>query len=114
LYNGRILRFRRSMMERRRFVGVAACALLARWSAASAQPQQKVRQIAWLTPTDPDPPAQVQEFWAPARELGWIEGENLLVHYRYASGRFELLPLLAEELVRLKPEIIVTAGTDAP
>ena len=98
------------MMERRRFVGVAACALLAPWSAASAQPKQKIRQIAWLTPTDLSPPAETRKFWLPARELGWIEGENLLIHFRYASGRFELLPGLAQELVRLKPEIIVTEG----
>jgi len=101
------------MMERRRFIGAVACALLATGSAARAQPKQRVRQIAFLSPGEPYPPEQVREFWAPARELGWIEGQNLLVHYRYASGRLELLPSLAEELVRLKPEIIVTQGSDA-
>jgi putative ABC transport system substrate-binding protein len=47
------------------------------------------------------------------RELGWIEGRNLIVERRNADGRAELLQPLAEELVRLNVEIIVTSGTDA-
>jgi putative ABC transport system substrate-binding protein len=47
------------------------------------------------------------------RALGWVEGQNLLVERRYANGRDELLGPLAEELVRLKVEIIVTGGTAA-
>jgi putative ABC transport system substrate-binding protein len=101
------------MIDRRRFVGVATCALVVPWSTARAQPKQTARQIAWLTPTDPSPPAETRQFWLPARKLGWIEGENLLITFRYASGRMELLPALAQELVRLKPEVIVTEGTDA-
>ena len=58
-------------------------------------------------------PADWQEINAPLRELGWVEGGNLLIEYRYANGRAELLQPFAEELVRLKVEIIVTAGTAA-
>ncbi len=47
------------------------------------------------------------------RAVGWVEGQNLLVERRYASGKPELLQSLAEELVQLKVEIIVTSGTDA-
>ena len=47
------------------------------------------------------------------RELGWVEGQNLIVERRYANGRVELLQPFAEELVRLKVEIIVTGGTAA-
>ena len=47
------------------------------------------------------------------RELGYIEGKNLIIEYRYAEGRPERLPALAEELVRLKVDIIVT-DTAAP
>ena len=47
------------------------------------------------------------------RELGYIEGKNLIIEYRYADGRPERLPALAEELVRLKVDIIVT-DTAAP
>jgi len=47
------------------------------------------------------------------RELGWVEGRNLLIEQRYANGRAELLQPFAQELVRLKVEIIVTVGTQA-
>ena len=50
---------------------------------------------------------------APLRDLGWIEGRNLLVERRYANNRSELLFPLAEELVRLQVELIVTEGTPA-
>ncbi len=49
----------------------------------------------------------------PLRELGWIEGKNLIIERRYADGRHDLLRSFAEELVRLNVEIIVTNGTDA-
>jgi putative ABC transport system substrate-binding protein len=47
------------------------------------------------------------------RDLGWIEGKNLTIEYRYAGDRAELLQRFAAELVQLKVEIIVTGGTDA-
>ena len=50
---------------------------------------------------------------APLRALGWVEGRNLLVERRYANGRGELLRPFAEELVRLKVEIIATLGAPA-
>jgi putative tryptophan/tyrosine transport system substrate-binding protein len=50
---------------------------------------------------------------AQARELGWIEGQNLIVERRYASGKAELLRPYAEELVRLNVEVILTFGTAA-
>jgi len=50
---------------------------------------------------------------AQLRELGWVEGGNLLIERRYANGRAELLQPMAEELVRLKVELIGTVGTQA-
>ena len=44
------------------------------------------------------------------RELGYIEGQNIAIEYRYAEGRVDRLPELAAELVRLKVDIIVAAG----
>jgi len=52
-------------------------------------------------------------YFAPLRALGWVEGQNLLVERRYVSGKVELLRPSAEELVRLKVEIIGTQGTPA-
>lgn len=45
------------------------------------------------------------------RDLGYIDGENITVEYRYAEGNFEKLPALAAELVRLKPDVIVASTT---
>jgi putative ABC transport system substrate-binding protein len=44
------------------------------------------------------------------RELGYVEGKNIVIEYRYAEGKLETLPDLAAELVRLKVDVIVTAG----
>ncbi len=44
------------------------------------------------------------------RELGYVEGKNIVIEYRYAEGKLDRLPALAAELVRLKVDIIVTAG----
>src|SRR5258706_9345922 len=100
-------------MDRRRFIGTAAGVLVATPFAGARAAKAKVRHIGWLSPGEAYTPAQRQEFWAPARDLGWIEGQNLIVEYRYAGGRVELLRPFAEELVRLKVEIIATQGTDA-
>jgi putative ABC transport system substrate-binding protein len=47
------------------------------------------------------------------RELGWIEGQNLIIEYRFAAGKLDLLPQLASELADLRPEVIVTEGSPA-
>jgi putative ABC transport system substrate-binding protein len=47
------------------------------------------------------------------RELGYIEGQNVVIEYRYANGRYERFPELVAELAALKPDVIVTAGTPA-
>jgi putative ABC transport system substrate-binding protein len=44
------------------------------------------------------------------RDLGYVEGRNLAIEYRWADGHYERLPALAAELVRLKPDVIVTSG----
>jgi putative ABC transport system substrate-binding protein len=82
-------------------------------SIAIGQAAQAVHRVGWLTGAGPDTPAVRQAIDARVRELGWVEGENLRVEYRYANGKAELLRPLAEELVRLKVEIIVTVGTQA-
>ena len=56
---------------------------------------------------------EVDAFRQGLRELGYIEGQNIAVEYRFASGRVSQLPELAAELVRLNPDVIVTPGTPA-
>jgi putative tryptophan/tyrosine transport system substrate-binding protein len=73
----------------------------------------KIRRIGVLEPGAPelDTPEWRRRQAEPLEKLGWVEGQNLLVERRYANGRPEALQPLAEELVRAKVEIIVTAGT---
>ena len=102
------------MMERRAFIGTAMVSLVAIPLRATPQDSKTVRRIGLLSLGDPGvSDAERQRFWAPARKLGWIEGENLIVERRFAGLRAELLQPLAEELVRLKVDAIVTSGTDA-
>src|SRR6476660_4485875 len=54
--------------------------------------------------------ARVEAFRQRLRELGYVEGKNIVVEYRYAEGKLERLTDLAAELVRLKVDVIVTAG----
>jgi len=99
-------------MDRRTFIGTVAAGIAAPL-AASAQTTTTVRRIGLLSPDAPPSPTELQEEAAPLRALGWVEGQNLLVERRYANGSPELLQHFAEELVRLKVEIIVTSGTAA-
>jgi len=100
-------------MDRRTFIGVVAAGMIAAPLAASAQTATTVRRIGVLSPGARPTPAELQQVYAPFKELGWTEGQNLFIERRYANGRAELLRPLAEELVRLKVEIIVTWGTAA-
>ena len=100
-------------MDRRTFIGAMGSGILVGSIDVSAQTAPIVRRIGWLTGTESDPPALLQEIDARFRELGWVEGRNLLIERRYANGRAELFQPLAEELVRLKVELIVTVGTQA-
>jgi putative ABC transport system substrate-binding protein len=79
-------------------------------------PSRNKRQTSggWVLSIEAPPTqAELTEEAAPLRALGWVEGKNLLVERRYANGRAELLRPFAEELVRIKVEIIVTRGTAA-
>ena len=102
-------------MERRTFLSVMTGGLLAAPLAAEAQQVGKVPRIGFLSATSPsDRPALVDAFRQRLRELGWVEGQNIVIDYRYAEGRVDRLPDLAAELVRLKVDLIVaSAGTQA-
>src|SRR6266542_4390519 len=81
--------------------------------AGIAEPQQltKIPRIGFLGATSPAAlAARVQAFRQGLHELGYVEGKNIVLEYRWAEGRNERLPDLAAELVRLKVDVIVTAG----
>ena len=97
-------------MDRRAFLAGAA-ALLAAPLAAEAQPAGKIYRIGtiWTTPT----PSAEGTLRQALRELGWIEGQNFVFERRYSEGRNDRLPVLAAELVRLRPDLISTVGDSA-
>jgi putative ABC transport system substrate-binding protein len=101
------------MIGRRRFIGTVAGGLFLAPFAAITQTLRPVRRIGVLSPGPTLPPAEYQGVWAPLRELGWIEGLNVVFERRWAEGRLERLLPLAQELVRLNVEIITTIGADA-
>jgi len=80
---------------------------------AQAQQPKKVSRLGYLTNTDAatDSP-RAEGIRLALRELGYIEGQNIAIEYRYAEGRPERAPEHAAELVRLKVDIIVVAAGD--
>ena len=93
-------------------VAVLSLGLLAAPLAADAQQAAKVSRIGFLSVTSPsDRPQLLDAFRKRLRELGWVEGRNLVIEYRYADGRLDRLPDLAAELVRLKVDLLVSWST---
>jgi putative ABC transport system substrate-binding protein len=89
--------------------------LLAPCSSAQAQQPKKVSRIGYLSARNPAADASRSEaILLGLRELGYAVGQNIAFEYRYADGKRERFPELAAELVRLKVDIIVVAGGDAP
>ena len=99
---------------RKKFIGLALSAMLFALSvSAEAQQPKKVPRIGYLSNTDPVGESTRSEAIRLAlRELGYIEGQNIAIEYRYAEGKQDRLPELAAELVRLKVDIIVITGGD--
>ena len=98
-------------MDRRAFVAATAGGLLAAPLVAEAQPAVRKYQVGLLA--GGSPPSHRAPLTEALRELGYVEGQNLLIEIRYAEGRPENLPSLAAELVRLKVDVIVTVATPA-
>jgi putative ABC transport system substrate-binding protein len=100
-------------VPRRRFL-LATGALLAAPLAARAQQIRQSHRIGFLGNTTPELEANlVEPFRQGLREFGYVEGKNLHIEYRWLEGRYERLPALIGELLALKAEVIVTAGTPA-
>ena len=80
------------------------------FSAEGEQPA-KVPRIALLSPVSPSAASPyIEAFRRGLRELGYTEGKNIVIEYRFAEGKLDLLPELAAELARLKAEVIVVGG----
>ncbi len=99
-------------MDRRTFIDMVAASLLVAASLARAQQTEKVRRLGILT-AGTITSGNWTPFFEKLRELGWIEGQNLLVERRAAGGKAELVPGLAAELAQLRLDVVVTNGAVA-
>jgi ABC-type uncharacterized transport system substrate-binding protein len=80
-------------------------------SGTEAQQPTRVPRIGYLSASDPAGESTRSEAIRLAlRDLGYIEGQNIAIEYRYAEGKIDRYPELAAELVRLKVDIILVAG----
>ena len=97
-------------MDRRRFL-VAVTGAVAMPLGTHAQPAGKIYRIGtmWTTPT----PSAEDTLRQALRERGWIEGQNFVFKRRYSEGRNDRLPVLAAELVGLRPDLMSTVGDSA-
>ena len=101
------------MIDRRSFVRLAIAGIAVGSSVARAQTGTSMRRVGVLSFGPTDTEEQRRELMIPMRELGWIEGRNLAVERRFANLQVDPLRPYAEELVRLKVEVILTFGTEA-
>src|SRR4051812_29137593 len=105
-----------SVLTRRQFVvgaGVSSLGLAAgcgRLSWQAAQPG-KIARVGYLSPSASGQSPLYDALLDGLRERGWVEGQNLVIEGRSAENQLERLPDLAAELVRLKVDLIVAAGT---
>jgi putative ABC transport system substrate-binding protein len=103
-----------ALVDRRAFLGTLAGGLLAAPLAAGAQQAGKVSRIAFLGTSSPALESDLTNaFRQGLRDLGYVEGRNLVIEYRWAGGHYERYPALVAEIVRLKVDLIVTEGTPA-
>ncbi len=99
-------------MDRRTFLFVFSLGALSAPLAAEAQPTGKVYRIGYLAPGSATvSQLPVEAFREGLRELGLVEGQNIVIDYRFAEGRFDRLPELAAELVRLRVDVIMAGPT---
>ncbi len=98
----------------RKIVGfLAAAAILASVHLVEAQQATKTAQIGLLGNSQSANEGYREAFRQGLRELGYVEGKNIVIEYRWAEGKFERWPALAAELVSLKVDVIVTPGAGA-
>src|SRR5712691_8425835 len=97
----------------KKLTSIVLCVLiLASVHLAAAQQPKKVPRIGFLVATSLSAQsARIEAFRQGLRELGYVEGKNIVIEWRFAEGNADRLPSLAAELVRLKVAVIVTGGS---
>jgi len=97
---------------RKKFIGLAlSAALFAPCSQVEAQQQAKVPKIGYLSPAPATSSARFELLLREFRKLGYVEGKNIAFEFRSSDNKLERLPDAADELVRLKVDVLITPGT---
>jgi putative ABC transport system substrate-binding protein len=99
-------------MDRRAFIGTLVGSLLAAPLAARAQTPGRVIKVGILSTVNPRTTAFTEVMIQRLRELGYVEGQNLVIEFKNAEGDVARLPGLAAELVRLNVDLIVASGPE--
>jgi putative ABC transport system substrate-binding protein len=103
--------FQHSNIPIARIFWLLCAVLFALCRSANAQQPKKVHRIGFLsTPSSSVISGRIEAFRQGLRELGYVEGKNIVIEYRHAEGRVDRLPALAAELVRLQLDAIITSG----
>jgi putative ABC transport system substrate-binding protein len=101
-------------MRRRKFITLLGASAVVWPLAARAQPPARVPRIGFLGNSTADLEANlVEPFRDGLRELGYEEGRNILIDYRWAEGNYQRFPALIAELIALQVDVFVAAGTPA-
>ena len=99
---------------RRRFFAFALGSLFLQTFRLAEQQPRKIARIGYLSAGDPVSRSyRIEAFRQGLKELGYVEGKNIIIEYRFAEARSERLPELARELVGLKVDIIFAGGGPA-
>ncbi len=98
-------------MQRRCFLTFLGGAVIAPFVAQAQQPA-RIPRLGALLFSSPQADPQMEAARVALRDLGYVEGRNLVIEYRYAEGRPERLPELAEALVRSRPDVLLAIGGD--
>ena len=105
------VKMKKAKVNKRFAIWLLTTFFLATVSFAAAQQATKIPRIGFLEATSfPTISARVEAFRQGLLELGYVEGKNIHIEYRWADGKFDRLPNLASELVSLKVDVIVTGG----
>jgi putative ABC transport system substrate-binding protein len=110
--SGSALRASRNDVSRRLFIaGIASAATYSVSWPLAARAQNRPHLVGYLTLNSGPTPQQSGAFERGLQELGYRPGQNITIEYRWGAGRLERLEALAQELVGLKPDVIVVAAT---
>jgi putative ABC transport system substrate-binding protein len=100
-------------LERRHVLALIGAALIGGLGGAHAQQSTRMRRVGMiinLSEVDPEAAARVAAFKQVLEKLGWIEGKNLRIDYRWGPGNFALYRRHADELIALGPDVIIGSG----